>query len=229
MCARFAPTAFLRSSPIEQPHATKQRQPRRHIGSLLACWVVVWAATGAAGQVRWRSDDSMAAAGHTSTTSVLTMLNRAAPVTHIVVQFRAPLAEATRVQLEADGLQLLSYLGGNAYFAAVTPGGLDTVALLAEPQLAGAWSIEGRWKLAPVLARGETPEWAVVPAPADNRFAERSAEVWIGAYVLFHADVSAQDAQSLLAAAPVIVRQRLVTVNGAVIELPRSAVDALVA
>jgi len=203
---------------------------RAHCGTaLLAAALAFCGASSALAQVQWRS--GTAPQSGKPKAEVIDLLAGAGTrdaERHLVVQFSATVTDAQRAQLAAAGVELLSYLGDHAYFAAIAPGGADPVALAETPTLIDAQTIQPIWKLHPVLAERQTPDWAVIPAPEEIADPHPD-DVWIGAYVLFHDDVPALDAWAAATASGAVVRQQLFTVNGAVIEIPLIAIDALAA
>lgn len=141
---------------------------------------------------------------------------------HLVVQFGRALLPAERSALEDAGLTLLAYVGSHAYFASTDPAALDAEAIAGLGVLTRAAEIDPITKLHPILTSGDTPTWAVV-GPTDN-----GNDVVIGAYVMFHPDVTLEtDATALMELYGAAVIDVLETVNGLVIELPMSAVYTL--
>ncbi|MCP4247814.1 MAG: S8 family serine peptidase, partial [bacterium] len=181
-------------------------------------------ASPASGQIRWRTG----ASPRSGIVDTAALGGRPGRATHVVVQFDRPVTPALRAELAASRLSLQAYLGDNAFFAAVAPGGVDRAAIAAVGSLTEASGIQSQWKLHPILHRGDTPHWAIVPVPKE--YAARpdlADEIWIGAYVLFHRDVTPAESNNVAGTYDLVVRYRLRTVNGMVIELPLSAVDAL--
>jgi subtilisin family serine protease len=199
----------------------------RHGVGLLALGLWCGWASDAAAQIRWRSGTSPLS-GKTPTEAVDTLAsvglrdaNR-----HLVVQFSEPLTEARRAELAAAGVELLGYLSDNAFFATVAPQGADAAALTKVGTLIDAQPIQRDWKLHPVFVAGQSPTWAVVPAPAESG-PEQPGETWIAAYIMFHSDVPAATAWNIAAAHRAVVRQQLFSVNALVIEVPLLEIDAL--
>ena len=147
---------------------------------------------------------------------------------HIVTQFDRPMTPELRARLQRRGVHLLAYLGRNAFFASVDSTRAEPATLAGEAALVGAAMIDPLWKQHPGLARGETPTWAIVPAPIEAA-PELQQETWIAAYVLLHRDVALSDGRTTAEFRSAVVRSELHTVNGLVIELPLALVDALAA
>ena len=149
---------------------------------------------------------------------------------HVVAQFSAPLGPELRRQVGEAGVTLLSYLGENAFFAAVDESRFDTARLGECRTLRGLQTIEPFMKLHPMLLRGEIPAWAVVdyvPATAGRR-AETESVAVVGAYVVFHADVALEPgATDLCRRHGAEVCSVLQSVNGLVIRLPYDRISAL--
>ena len=144
---------------------------------------------------------------------------------HLVVQFSELVDPALRERVRASGMNLLSYLGDNAFFAAIAPSRADVVALASEPTLVYAGAVEPVHRLHPLLAEGKLPSWAVVRLPALAGEAEPTV---IGAYVMLHPDVALRsEGESAVVRHGAVVRSRLESINGLVIELPLDNIPAL--
>ena len=178
---------------------------------------------GVAGEIKWKSGAVVPPPqAAPEVYAALTRIAERGESQHVVVQFADAVTPAQRVVLEEAGVELLSYVGSNAYFARVSPSSDTNAASRAAP-LAWVGDVALDWKLHPVLARHEVPEWAVVDAA-------RSDNPTVAAYLLFHRDVPL-DATALQLAEShgAFVVDVLETVNGLVIELPLDNVAALAA
>jgi len=150
---------------------------------------------------------------------------------HIVVQLAGAVRDEDRPALERQGLKLLTYLDQNCFFASMKPRG-DARAL-ARAGVADVAVVRREWKLHPALAAGAPPEWAVVRAsvkkmPASEESDSAEERSLAAAYVLFHSDVPlTPDAEAICWAHNAVVRSRVPSVNGLVIELPLADVPAL--
>jgi hypothetical protein len=142
---------------------------------------------------------------------------------HIVVQFSHPLKAQQRAALKRAGVELLSYLADNAFFAATAARGVNAGAVARIPGFIEARAIDRDWKLHPAFHAKEIPEHAII----DNKNPENPT---VAAYLLFHPDVDlATTAMNTASSHGVTIVARLESVNGFVIELPWANVDALVA
>lgn len=139
---------------------------------------------------------------------------------HVVVQFSGPLAENERQGLENAGLKLLNYLGGNAYFAALSPGRVNAAALGNMPKFSGVESMKQAWKLDPRIVAGVVPEWAVVAKDA-------AGVETVAVYAVFHPDVPIADGIQAALGHQAVVRDVIESINALVLELPRPNLDAL--
>ncbi len=125
-----------------------------------------------------------------------------------------------RTAFREAGVELLSYLGQNAFFAAADAGRLDAASpALAEVSL--AYPVAPVWKLHPLLAAEAEPDWAILPG---RTLTDRAA---VAAYVVFFADVAPLEAEASIDAGGGLVRSRLRTVNGLVVEMPWDRLKAL--
>ncbi len=162
----------------------------------------------------------------------------------IVVGFERPITEAERSSLAAVGVRLLAFVGGYSYFAAIEPARFDAQAAVTRAPFTAVRAIEREWKLHPDFSAGVLHPWAASAAgakgdpgqivqtktgPARSQAVLAGDEgIEIAAYVLFHQDVDL-DAQGLpaLERHGVRVKSVLDPINGAVIELPLNALQAL--
>ncbi len=173
--------------------------------------------------IQWRNEGAAAS----SVSRQLTSLDAAEAIAslaagdtnrHMLVHLRGPVTLSDRAALAEGGVQLLTYVGDNAFFAAA--GNVDTARLSQVRNLAAAEAIDVSWKVSTILWNGEIPTWAVVGLASDG-------SPVIGTYVLFHPDVDLNAAAALLPQYEVVVRDTLETINGLVIELPMTMVEPL--
>lgn len=150
----------------------------------------------AAGQIRWRSGPTEAPAGTSVGPAQAIAEATRAGEHHFVVRLDKPVTPEVRERLGKSGLHLQAWLGDNSFFAMLEPGAADAVTHGQISEVVRIGRIEEPRKLHPVFARGETPRWAVVPAPADAA-PDRAAATWVAIYVMFHADVLMKDARGI--------------------------------
>jgi hypothetical protein len=184
----------------------------------LATAVLLWSATLADAQVPWRSATS-ADRANASAADVLRQAADNPAERHVVVELRALPDAAQQQALRTEGLELLSYLGNNAYFAAVRADA-RVEALTDARGLKAASRIAREHKLAPPILAGEYPDYARGTHPD-------TGEVMIAAYVIFHRDVPLSEALALARRHGGAVVDTIGTLNGAVIELPEAALGAV--
>jgi subtilisin family serine protease/fibronectin type 3 domain-containing protein len=173
--------------------------------------------------IPWRTGAIAAAPRSSVETAIDLALLAARPdERHAIVQFDQPVTDALKSDLAEAGVTLLSYLANNAFFAALDKAHLDPNALAAELSLVRAEPIQPAFKLHPLLADGQAPEYAIVDKLAESPI--------VAAYVVFHPDVELNsDGFAAAAAAGAVVRDTISVVNGLVIELPLASVAALAA
>ena len=193
---------------------------------LLLVAAVLGPALPAGGQVRWRSTEprllpQLTPAG--AARAIGAMVEPGAR-RHVVVQFADPVGPDVRNRMQASGVRLLAYLGDNAFFAVVDEPRLREAGLAQVRSLRSATAIERNFKLHPMLAAGALPQWAAV-GPVTLSSGE--PDTIVGAYVLFHRDVSLADATLLALAYGAVVRDELESINCLVIELPFSRIGPL--
>ena len=192
---------------------------RRALLGTIVMFLVSGTASALAGSVPWRSGAAdiprlEPAQIETSLRSLATDA-RGASVRRIVVQFDRPVDDALRNRLAAGGMQLLSYVGENTFFASLATERADTAALANVAGLVGVTDVQPAWKLHPFLNNGGTPKWAQVGNTSDGT-------PIIGAYVLFHPDVDLEaEGVAIAQGYGANVRDVLESINGLVIELPQ--------
>ena len=171
------------------------------------------------GEIQWRSGISRAVVGpEMSAAQRLVELDQRAE-RHVIVQLDRPVDEATRAELARGGVALLSYLGENAFFAALADQGVDQVALEAVGSLRRAEGIRLEHKLSPLFAGGPPQHALIGVDPQGN--------VRIAAYVVFHPDVPLEDGQELVRQLGVTAIDTVSLVNALVVELPLAVLPAL--
>ncbi len=208
---------------------TRRGRVVRCAGSLAV--VVALAATtvpARAGQIRFCSGTvELAERSPAELKAAVESLGARSAAQHVVVRFAGPLSEATRAALRGAGVEVQAYLSDHAWLARVDAAKLDAETLSGEPALRDVRPIEPVWKLHPILAQGEMPEYAIVEPSPD---ASRPEENVVGAYIVFHADVPllSKGIDTVLQHRAV-VRDTLESINGLVIELPQGEIDRLAA
>lgn len=142
----------------------------------------------------------------------------------VVIHFDGPLQPDNRAALEASGVRLLSYLGGYAYFATLTPR-LDAAGAAAVPGTKAIEPIEPLNKLHPDLAAGIARPWSIVSDPDESLAVPR-----VAVYVLFHRDVDlASFSETTIESYGGTVASEIKAVNGVVAHLSLDRVADLAA
>ena len=195
-----------------------------------ACWILgtvavasmAWSPAAAWGEIRWRSGPAeIVSPDRAELEHAITELLGRANARHIVVQFDRPIRSAEREELQRAGVNLLRYVGSRAFFASFSDSSVDGPALSAVPFLTGVRSIERAWKLDPRISAGEVPGWAVV---ADDAAGGKTVVV----YVLFHPDVPlSTEAAGAVERHGGEIRGELESINGLVVEVPLSNIEAM--
>ncbi len=179
-------------------------------------------------QVQWRSgpDQIMPAKVAGQVADHIRGFTAAGQTRHFIIEFSDPVTREVRGQLSAAGVELLSPLGGGAYFAALKDGprGLDRLSVVGSLQSASP--VERRHKLHPLLAADQPPAWSIIgqlaPAAGDGQPQEM-----VAVYALFHRDVAMKDASAVAQAHAAVIKAQLFSVNGLVLELPRRQISPL--
>ncbi|MBN1341743.1 MAG: S8 family serine peptidase, partial [Phycisphaerae bacterium] len=175
---------------------------------------------------------------------------------HVVVQLEEIPTAEKRASLDASGVKLLRYVGGNSYFAKIEgpARGQAAAAAIRESGVIGVVQVKREHKLHPMLLRGEFPDHARFRAPvADGKLVvgPRSAKAHrlpdavmdrrveakpdgevdaLVVYVLFHPDVQINgEAVEVVHNHGGVVRSVMRTINAAVVWVPQANLDALAA
>jgi hypothetical protein len=169
------------------------------------------------GEVRWRSGPLE----RQELARQITALAGRPEARHVVIQLNRSIGSAERGQLRNTGLQVLRYLGNQAFFASFYSKVVNPRALSAIPFLAGIKPIELAWKLHPRILAGRVPSWAVVGK-------DPSGGEMVAVYVLFHPDVALfTEAINVVKRHGAVIRNQLESINGLVIELPLAGIKPL--
>ncbi|MEO1129095.1 MAG: S8 family serine peptidase [Planctomycetota bacterium] len=137
----------------------------------------------------------------------------------IVVEFDRAVTPEQRQALADAGVRLLSPLGGGAYFATVTADTLKADAVAQRFTVRAVESIRSEWKTHPLMQAGALPEYAV---------RGEGEQAVVAAYLVLHKDVSADEANAIVAAHNAVVRRSLRSINAMVIEVPVASLDGLI-
>lgn len=195
------------------------------ISSVVLALVSVGFVDPAPGQVRWRSVPSRAMNAQSAKESIAALRNILSDdeTSHFVVAFSRPVDTGVKARLDSAGVRLLAPLGGNAYFASAAWAVVRFDELEQVAALSTIEPIATNIKLHPALVAGDLPAWSMV-----GRVFDGGAEVeQVALYVLFHRDVALSAASELVEAHAAVVRAELVSVNGLVIEAPRTRISAI--
>ena len=193
--------------------------------ALRVAWIAgVLAAVGltlpAAAQVTWRSGETAFQVATPAEIQRTVTDALAAGTRHVVVELTVPAGAMQRAEFAGAGVELLSYLGNQTFFAALAPT-VDPAALANLTTLRAVQNIALAWKLDPALIEDRVPDYALVSKTA-------SGDDVVGLYVVFHPDVPVSGAGVDIALAhEAMVRAELLSINALVIELPRANIDAL--
>ena len=196
---------------------------------VLITLIFLAASPAVAGEIRWQTGMAqLPTVASDQIAGKLTELAARTTAHHLVVQFDRPLTPSQKQALEASGLNLLSYLGNNAFFASVTPNKFNAQAVAGASSITSVAAIQQSWKLHPFLNAGNLPTWAVVAPP--DKVRGDSQDLMVAVYVLFHRDVTpGSSALRLAEEHGARVRGLLRSVNALVLEIPFNNIPALAA
>lgn len=140
---------------------------------------------------------------------------------HLLVQFDSPVSASQKQILRNAGITLQSALGSNAFFAEIQDT-LDPTVLATMTSLRVAMPIETNWKLHPSIQSGETYSWSIV-----SKLNPKNPIV--ASVVLFHEDIPLSRAIEITWNYQATVVSEIFSVNGLVIEIPKSKLLSLAA
>lgn len=141
----------------------------------------------------------------------------------VIVRFDRPVSHAEREAMSAAGMRLLASLGSNAFFAHLDGPALNVDALSRVQSLRAVQPVEAAHKMHRMILDDAFPAWSIVgQTPATRNGARTEAEDVVAVCVLFHPDVDRAVARQIAAAHGAMIRSELRTINGMVLELPRS-------
>ncbi len=194
-----------------------------------------------ASRIRWRSGEAVTTlkAPQDALADLVALSANRSQKKHIVLQFDAPVDDATRAKLQAGGVSLLNFVGDNAFFAAIADGGVNQNALRNITSLRVSMPVQRDWKLHASLIRDEIHAWAVVEegkvggqrtvTPKDRpRTLGANDTTVVGVYVLFHPDVNlTNEGAAIVTKHGGRVRSLMRSINGFVVELPAANVKPL--
>ena len=198
---------------------------------VLTCFVLfgsVGAVQAADDAIPWRSGPAnLARADRATLAESVADLAKRDGARHVVIQFAKPLKADERVKLREAGVTMLRYLGKNAFFAAFgdqvgkAGEGVDVAAIVGLPYVSAIAGIDRAWKLHPLVEKGDAPQHAIVGT-------DKHGGDIVALYVVFHADVDLmREATATVSRHEAVVRDRLESIGGMVIELPAANVNAL--
>jgi len=209
-----------------QRESARWRWLHAQAGCLLMAMVIVGSVCGAAQEegdraqgIAWRNGEVGARPAMTHDAMArVAAFEKSRSRMHVLVQFTKALPRGAKAQLRFLGLELLAPLDGHAYFARLTDAPLNVDAIAAHAPLARLERISAAWKLHPILLSNAQPHWAVVSGDAET------GHVMVAMYVLLHRGANQDAAAAQMEALGGIVRSKLRSLNGLVIELPAAKV-----
>jgi hypothetical protein len=171
--------------------------------------------------IHWRSGDARPRRANRQQIEHTLLQVASDPATsHVVVQFNHPVSEQERETLRATGVQLLRYLGSNAFFASIDAAPLQAASIAGSGVLSDVQRIARNWKLHPEIVANRYPEYAMVGGSPEDPT--------VAAYVLLHADLDvAENLDGLIESFGGMIMDRMETIQGLVVELPLSKVRDL--
>jgi hypothetical protein len=183
---------------------------------------VVWMPPKAYGEIKWRSGPVVIPKlDREELAQRIAELAGRPEQRHVVIQTDQSIGSGKREQLRDAGLNVLRYVGNQAFFASFSSNVVNPRALSAIPFLAGIKPIEREWKLHTGILAGRVPSWAAVGKDASG------AEI-VAVYVLFHPDVILfTEAIDAVRGHGAVIRDTLESINGLVIELPLANINLL--
>ncbi len=197
------------------------------LSTTLATTIILSSGQATAAPVQWKNTSDPAARNarlsHQSPKSVLqsaAVLNTpASSGGYVLVQLSETPDKASRQAFKDDGLELLSPVGDNTYFARVSVNA-DTVVL--ETRLIDAGQITRGHKLHPLIQNDEMPSWAIVGSDTVKAISGTTENYTVAAYVMMHpdVDVASPEMDKLLKSYKGTIRSVVMSMNTLVVEMP---------
>ena len=107
-----------------------RRQCIRGMLAMIGVASITWSLPAAHGQIAWRSGPAdIAASTRGELVSEMERLAGGGEDRHVVVQLAHPVTPADREKMQDAGLNLLSYVGSDAFFATLSAANVDIPAL----------------------------------------------------------------------------------------------------
>jgi len=196
--------------------------------------IVLTSGTAAAAPVQWKNNAGPslqnARLSHQNAKSVLqsaAALN--APSSnggYVLVQLSETPDKASRQTFMDDGLDLLSPVGDNTYFARVSATA-DTAVL--ETRIVDAGQITRAHKLHPLIQNDEMPSWSIVGSDTVKAISGTTENHTVAAYVMMHSDVdvASPEMDKLLKSYKGTIRSVVMSMNTLVVEMPYQQLKAL--
>ncbi len=159
---------------------------------------------------------------------------------HAIVRLTAELDESGRAKMASEGVQLLSCLGPRTWIASIDPKVANRAEALVD-RISWSGEIPRSAKLHPFLAAGRVPEWTIDRRDLDAFLEGRNADLdevidqiaqrddpTVALYVLAHGDIDLADFSATLELGGAEIRSSMKTVNGLLVRVPMSRIEALV-
>ncbi len=203
----------------------------------LAAALLVAVGAAASAQVSFRSttDDTFKVMSRGELSAAAQTAASKADKTRVVVSFDRPLLDSEKSSLAADGMRLLTYLGGNNWIASVNAGA-DTAALAARASLVNLRALSPQWKLDIALAQGTPPSWTIIEEAGNAEDIEipratenEKSNPLVAVYINFHSDVSlSREARAILSGLNIDARSFIEPTNMVVAHARLSQIRELV-
>ncbi len=211
--------------------------------SLIGACAIALPCAHASGQIQWRSGALEVPLGEAgdragAIETLARFADRAAEADgprRLVVSFDSAPTLGERQALTRAGVELLSFVGDNSFFASVDPTGFDSLALDGVA-LRGAIDIDPRWKMHPDIDLGIVRPWTVVEGADELKHDGSIApgagvqpeQATVAVVVFFHPDVSLADgALEALGRAGATSMSSITSINAMVASISASRLEAL--
>ncbi|MBC7834099.1 MAG: S8 family serine peptidase [Phycisphaerales bacterium] len=195
------------------------------------------------GQVQWRAGASETPLARSAESLEADLLALGKPgAGRVLLHFARPVEGPERAALLNAGVELLAYVGTNAYFGALHDDKLEPAAAVSGAPLIGAEPVQLQWKMHPDLNAGLVRSWSIVEAidpkiiavPTEGltiaQFRDAGVDPMVAVYVILHPDARL-DAFTAPGAgldrAGGKAQGFLQTINGLVVHLPASRLASL--
>lgn len=218
-----------------QPRSLRHSWQATALAAGAACGLGLALVVTAAAQVKWRSGvEGFGTTAQTTATmspaAVRAELNRLASrsdARRVLVKLSSVPTDAERAELAAHGVWLLSYVGDNSYFASLSDQLTGLSQLPSGLSIERVGAVELEHKVDSFILADEIPSYARSVMSLGSEDGDLGSTEFVAVYVMLHRDVALSEGEALVDFYGGKVVSQLISINGLVVEVPRSNLRAM--